>query len=154
MMKKKEKVTFWYSPLVHRRVVNSQTTENRKRFKNWNLAIGELSAAGMNVNQHADDALLTVDDGHAQSAFGAGRQVFAVAVVVGMVLQPLKGVVDVQNLAGLRDVLSNLRQDGAVYFFHSWTVDVGHAVTSLRKNPFRERFGENKWRRLMSIVKI
>lgn len=87
----------------------------------------------MNVNQHTNDSLLSVNDGHAQSAFGAGREVFAVAVIVGMVLQPLKRVVDVQYFAGLRDVLSNLCQDGAVYFFHSWTVDVGHAVTSLQE---------------------
>lgn len=49
-----------------------------------------------------------------------------------MVFEPISRVVDVQNIAGLCDILSNLSEYGAVDVLARWTVYVGHTITSLQ----------------------
>lgn len=124
--------THIHSPLIHGRIVDSQATENRESLKNGNFTVGELSPVGVYINQNANYTLLAVNNRHAQDALGLMRDVRAVAAVLGVTAKPLGGVVDVEYVAILRDVLSNLSEDRAVYVLDRWTINVGHAIASLQ----------------------
>lgn len=128
-----------YSPLVHGRVVDAQTAENCKCFKYWNFAIRKLGAIGMHINQNPDNPLLAVHNRHAQNALRPVRNVLAITMVLGIIFEPIGGVVDVQNFAGLGDVLSDLSKNRAVNLLDGRTVDVGHAFAPLLRATKRKK---------------
>lgn len=85
----------------------------------------------MHIHQNADNSLLAIDNGHAKDALVFMRNIFTITLILGVSLEPVSSVVDVQNFACRCHILSDLSKNRAVDVF-SFVGNVGNAVASLR----------------------
>lgn len=85
----------------------------------------------MHIDQNTDNSLLSIDNGHAKNAFVFMGNIFTITLVLGVSLEPISSIVDVQNLACRSYILSDLSKNGAVDIF-GFAGNVGSAVASLR----------------------
>lgn len=76
--------------------MDAQAAEDCESLKNGNLAISELNAVRMDVDEDSDDVFLRVLDRHAENALRVLRVLATYHVLVlGMLSEPLSRIVDI-----------------------------------------------------------